>query len=164
MWQKYTIMENPFVIKPYHNKELFCDREADLQLMLTNCLNHTDMTLISQRRMGKTGLIMRLMDEIRENYSDISTIYFDILASRSLDDFIKLFAEAAMTTFKPKTSIGRKFMSFIKSMRPQLSFDNITGEPQFQLTYQSAQEKEHTLRGLIEFLDNQGAHIVIAID
>ena len=157
-------MENPFIIKPYQSKELFCDREADLQLMLNNCLNHSDMTLISQRRMGKTGLIMRLIDEIRENHKDIETIYFDILSTRSLDDFIKLFAEATMRTFKPKTSIGRKFMSLIKSMRPQLSFDNITGEPQFQLTYQSAQEKEHTLRGLLEFLDSQGSHIVIAID
>lgn len=164
MWQNYIIMENPFIIKPYQSKELFCDREADLQLLLTNCLNHSDTTLISQRRIGKTGLILRLIDEIRENYSDIATIYFDILASRSLDDFIKLFAEAAMKTFKPKTSIGRKFMSLIKSMRPQLSFDNITGEPQFQLIYQSAQEKEHTLRGLLEFLDNQGIHIIIAID
>lgn len=157
-------MENPFVIKPYENKELFCDREAELQLMVTNCLNYSDMTLISQRRIGKTGLIMRLMDELKENHSDIATIYFDIMASRTLDDFIKLFAEAIMKSFKPKTSIGNKFMTLIKSMRPQLTFDNITGEPQFQLVYQSPHEKVHTLQGLIEFLDNQGIHIVIAID
>ncbi len=157
-------MENPFIIKPYKSKDLFCDRENELQLMLTNCLNHSDMTLISQRRMGKTGLIMRLMDEISENHSDIKTIYFDILASRSIDDFIKMLAEATMKSFKPKTSIGKKFMNLIKSLRPQLTFDNITGEPQFQLFYHSPEEKEHTLRGLIEFLDNQGVHIVIAID
>lgn len=157
-------MENPFVIKPYENKELFCDREAELQLMVTNCLNYSDMTLISQRRIGKTGLIMRLMDELKENHNDIATIYFDIMASRTLDDFIKLFTEAIMKSFKPKTSIGNKFMTLIKSMRPQLTFDNITGEPQFQLVYQSPHEKVHTLQGLIEFLDNQGIHIVIAID
>lgn len=135
-------MDNPFIIKPYKSKDLFCDREQELELMLRNCLNSTDMTLISQRRLGKTGLILRLFDEIKENHADISTIYIDILSSRKIDDFIKLLAEGALRSFKPKTSIGDKFMAFIKSLRPQLSFDNITGEPQLQLTYNTAQEKE----------------------
>ena len=52
-------MENPFVIKSYESKELFCDREEELQLMLRNCINSTDMTLISKRRIGKIGLILR---------------------------------------------------------------------------------------------------------
>lgn len=157
-------MKNPFVIKSYETRDLFCDREAELELMLRNCLNHTDMTLISQRRMGKTGLLLRLFDEIAEVHPEIHTIYLDIFSSRNIDDFIKLLAEATMKSFKPKTSIGDKLMTFIKSMKPQLTFDNITGEPQLQITYQTAHEKEYTLRGLLEFLDQQGVHIVIAID
>ena len=157
-------MENPFVIKSYESKELFCDREEELQLMLRNCINNTDMTLISQRRMGKTGLILRLFDELRETRPEIHTVYLDIFASRSIDDFIKLLAEAIMKSFQPKTSIGDKLMTFIKSLRPQLSFDNITGEPQLQIAYQTAHEKEYTLRGLLDFLDSQNEHIVIAID
>ena len=157
-------MENPFIIKSYESKELFCDREEELQLMVRNCINNTDMTLVSQRRMGKTGLILRLFDELKDTKPEIHTIYFDIFASRNIDDFIKLMAEAAMKAFPSKTSMGEKFMSFIKSLRPQLSFDNITGEPQLQIAYQTAHEKEYTLRGLIDFLDSQDEHIVIAID
>lgn len=157
-------MENPFIIKSYESKELFCDREEELQLMLRNCINSTDMTLISQRRMGKTGLILRLFDELKETRPEVHTIYFDIFASRNIDDFIKLMAEAAMKAFPSKTSMGEKFMTFIKSLRPQLSFDNITGEPQLQIAYQTAHEKEYTLRGLFDFLDSQNEHIVIAID
>ena len=157
-------MENPFTIKAYESKELFCDREEELQLMLQNCVNSTDMTLISQRRIGKTGLVLRLFDELKDVKPDIHTIYLDIFASRNIDDFIKLMAEAAMRSFQPKTSMGEKLLTFIKSLRPQLSFDNITGEPQLQITYQTAHEKEYTLRGLFEFLDSQNEHIVIAID
>ena len=157
-------MENPFIIKSYESKELFCDREEELQLMLRNCINSTDMTLISQRRMGKTGLILRLFDELKTTRPEIHTLYFDIFASRNIDDFIKLMAEAAMKAFPSKTSMGEKFMTFIKSLRPQLSFDNITGEPQLQIAYQTAHEKEYTLRGLFDFLDSQNEHIVIAID
>ena len=64
-------MENPFVIKAYESKELFCDREEELQLMLRNCLNQTDMTMVSQRRLGKTGLILRLFDELKDTHCDI---------------------------------------------------------------------------------------------
>lgn len=157
-------MENPFIIKSYESKELFCDREEELQLMLRNCINRTDMTLISQRRMGKTGLILRLFDELKDVRPEIHTIYFDIFASRNIDDFIKLMAEATMRSFPTKTTMGEKLLAFIKSLRPQLSFDNITGEPQLQIAYQTTHEKEYTLRGLFEFLDSQNEHIVIAID
>lgn len=161
---KNYIMKNPFVIKPYESKELFCDREEELSLMVQGCINHTDMTLISQRRMGKTGLILRLFDELHETGLNRQTIYVDIYASRSIDDFIKLLAEAAMRTFQPKSSIGEKLISFIKSLRPQLSFDTITGEPQLQIAYQTMHEKEYTLRGLFDFLDAQGEPVIIAID
>lgn len=157
-------MENPFVIKAYESKELFCDREEELQLMMRNIVNRTDMTLISQRRMGKTGLILRLFDELKDVRPDIHTIYMDIFASRSIDDFIKIMAEAAMRSFHTETSLGDKLMTFIKSLRPQLSFDNITGEPQLQIAYQTPHEKEYTLRGLFDFLDSQGEQVVIAID
>jgi len=157
-------MENPFIIKSYESKELFCDREEELQLMLRNCINGTDMTLISQRRVGKTGLVLRLFDELHDVRPDIHTIYFDIFASRNIDDFIKLMAEATMKQFPSKTSIGEKLLTFIKSLRPQLSFDTITGEPQLQIAYQTAHEKEFTLKGLFDFLDRQNEKIVIAID
>ncbi len=157
-------MENPFVIKSYESKELFCDREEELQLMLRNCVNRTDTTLISQRRMGKTGLILRLFDELKDVRPDIHTIYVDIFASRNIDDFIKIMAEASMKSFQPKTSVGERLLAFIKSLRPQLSFDNITGEPQLQIAYQTTHEKEYTLRGLFDFLDSQDEPMIIAID
>jgi hypothetical protein len=122
------------------------------------------MTLISQRRMGKTGLILRLFDEIATVHPVIRTIYVDIFSSRCIDDFIKLLAEATMRAFQPKTTMGEKLIAFIKTMRPQLSFDSITGEPQLMIAYQSPHEKEYTLRGLLEFLDSQDVQIIIAID
>ena len=157
-------MKNPFVLKAYESTDLLCDREEELQLMMRNIINRTDMTLISQRRMGKTGLILRSFDELKDVRPDIHTIYMDIFASRSIDDFIKLMAEAAMRSFHTETSLGDKLMTFIKSLRPQLSFDNITGEPQLQIAYQTPHEKEYTLRGLFDFLDSQVEQVVIAID
>lgn len=157
-------MVNPFVIKSYESKEFFCDREEELQLMLKNCINKTDMTLVSRRRMGKTGLVFRLFDELNSVHPEIFTVYLDIFISRNLDDFIKLFAEAAVKAFPTKTKIGERLMNFIKSLRPQVTYDSITGEPQFQIAYHNESEKEYTLRSLFELLSSQNVHIVFAID
>jgi AAA+ ATPase superfamily predicted ATPase len=157
-------MDNPFVIKAYESKDLFCDREEELQLMLRNCLNQTNMTLISRRRLGKTGLIFRLFDEIKASYPNIQTVYVDIFASDNIDGFIKLFAEAALSAIPEKSTFGKRLVNYIKSFRPQVTYDTLTGQPQLQIAYQTVQEKEYTLRGLFEFLDGQNSPIVIAID
>lgn len=157
-------MKNPFIIKSYTSKELFCDRESELETLIRNCQNGIDTTLISQRRMGKSALIYRLFDEMEEQKIDFHTIYTDIYATRSLSDFIKFIAEAVLKAFPENSNFGRKFMVFIKSLRPMITYDSISGEPQVQILYQSEQEKEHTLKGLFDFLDSQDKKMLLAID
>ena len=157
-------MNNPFIINNYKSKDLFCDREEELQLILRNCLNQSNMTLISQRRLGNTGLIFRLFDEIKDTYTNIQTVYVDILASDNMDGFINLFAEAVLSAIPEKSSLGKRLLNYIKLFRPLVTYDPLTGQPQLQITYQNAQEKEYTLRGLFEFLDGQNIPIVIAFD
>lgn len=157
-------MDNPFIVNNYKSKDLFCDREEELQLMLRNCLNQTNMTLISQRRLGKTGLIFRLFDEIKVSYPNIQTIYVDIFASDNIDGFIKLFAEAALSAIPEKSTLGKRLVNYIRSFRPLITYDTLTGQPQMQISYQTAHEKEYTLHGIFDFLDGQNIPIVIAID
>ena len=154
---------NPFSIKEYKGKNYFCDREAELEKILTNIKNGIDTTLVSPRRMGKTGLIYRLFEQINET-GDVETIYVDIYPARSLSDFVKLLAEAILLKFPERTSIGKQFIEFIKGFKPLIGYDAITGEPQIQISYQSDQEKEYTLQGLFRFLDVQDTKIVLAID
>lgn len=157
-------IQNPFLIKGYITKELFCDREDELKELLRNIRNGIDTTLISPRRMGKTGLILRFFEHLTENEPEVISLYTDIYASRSLSDFVKLSAEAILKKFKLKTKIGSNFMLLLRSLRPLISYDAITGEPQIQIAYQSPQEKEHTLKSLLQFIDEQGKQIVFAID
>ena len=154
---------NPFLLKGYVSKELFCNRQKEVEQLFINIQNGIDTTLISARRMGKTGLIFRFFDHLREHGS-IKSIYVDIFSSRNLSEFIKLLAEAILLAFPEKTRTGNKFLEFIKSFRPLIGYDALTGQPQIQINYQSAQEKEYTLQGLFSFLENQGEQIVVAID
>jgi len=155
--------KNPFLLKGYVSKELFCDRETEVEQLFSNIQNGIDTTLISPRRMGKTGLIFRFFDHLHEN-GEIKSIYVDIFSSRNLSEFIKLLAEAILIEFPEKTQVGERFLEFIKGFRPLIGYDPLTGQPQIQINYQSAQEKEYTLQGLFNFLENQEELIVVAID
>jgi hypothetical protein len=50
-------LQNPFVTSGYVAPEYFCDRQAEVGQLLKNIENGNNVTLISTRRMGKSGLI-----------------------------------------------------------------------------------------------------------
>ncbi len=157
-------MDNPFIFRAYKTKELFCDRKEELKRLVANCLSGADTTLIAQRRIGKTGLIYRLFDEIKIDKLPITPLYIDIFATRSIDDFIKILSESIMRTFPEESSVGKRFIQFIRSLRPLISYDPLTAAPQLQLTLQNNMEKEKTLEQLLTFLDSQDQHVLLAID
>ncbi|MDR1226085.1 MAG: ATP-binding protein [Prevotellaceae bacterium] len=159
MVEKY----NPFLIKGYKSAELFCDRKNEVRQLYQHAQNGIDTTLISPRRMGKTGLIFRFFDFL-ENGKNFKPIYVDIYSARSLSDFIKLMSEAILKQFPGTTSIGKKFFNILKSLRPLVSYDYISGEPQLQIAYHTEGEKQQTLQSLLTFLDSQKIKIVLAID
>ena len=157
-------IRNPFLIKGYISKDYFCDREDELKELSRNVENGLDTTLISPRRMGKTGLISRFFEYIDEHKLGFHAIYVDVFATRSLEDFVRQLAEAVLKYYPEKTNFGKKFMKFLKGLRPIISYNSISGEPQVQISYQTPQEKEYTINELLQFLDNQNLQILIAID
>ena len=156
-------MDNPFVLVPYVSKELFCDRENETATLVEYLANGSNVTLISPRRFGKTGLIYRVFDEMRQRQMDVNTCYVDIYSTDSIEGFIKLFSESVLSTLEKKSAIS-KFMQFLGGIRPMLSYDSISGTPELTLTYRNEQEKLTTLKSLFEFVENQGRKTVIAID
>lgn len=153
---------NPFPKSSYISKEYFCNREYEVKQLLAHIANGNNITLVAPRRMGKTGLILRTFEELRDQ-ERFPSVYVDILPTRSLSDFIKMLSEAILAQFSEKTSFGEKFWNFIKGLRPLIGFDNITGAPQVLIQYQHEQQKEQTLHSLLDFIEEH-APIVIAID
>ena len=50
-------LANPFVYQGYESPAYCCDREAETKSLLSHLKNGRNITLISPRRIGKTGLI-----------------------------------------------------------------------------------------------------------
>lgn len=157
-------MDNPFIFNGYAGAKAFCDRKRELEMLVGFAESGVNTTLIAQRRMGKTGLIFRLMDELRNTGSAVSPIYMDIFATRDISELNKSIANAILKTFPEKTSIGKRMVKLLKGLRPIIAFDPISGAPQVQFTYQNPSEKEQTLEELLQFLEMQNTPILFAID
>lgn len=157
-------MTNPFISRGYYSKDLFCDRKTELNMLLEYVENGADITFVSPRRIGKTGLIHRLFDEIKENSMPFDTYYVDIYSSTSVADFNRLFSEAVCTNAKRETSFVKKFFRILANVHPVLSFDVLTGAPQIELSYQNPHEQIDTLKNILTFLENQPNKVLVAID
>ncbi len=156
-------VENPFLIRGFLKDEWFCDRETETEKLLSNILNGVDTTLISPRKYGKTGLIFHLFNRVEVEKRPIKCVYVDLFHTRSLEDFVKALADE-LIKFPQQTSFGQRVMEFIKRLRPVLSYDTLTGDPQVSFTYQLESEKEQNLKNILEFLNNQPEQIILALD
>jgi hypothetical protein len=153
---------NPFLTVGYVSKLFFCDREYELEILNKNIKNSTNTTLISTRRLGKSALIKRFFEDLEmENYA---CIYVDIYACTRLKDFIETLALSIFSKFPQKRGIGHRFFEFLKSLRPVITYDNLSGKPEIRFDFVQPKEYEHTLRSLFQFLDSQHLHVLLAVD
>lgn len=156
-------MNNPFSIEPYTSKDLFCDRVSEVKEVIELLAGGSNVTLISPRRYGKTGLIYRIFDELSSKKQKKLCFYLDIFSAQSIDDFIKLFAESIAALITEESAL-KKFFGLIKSARPLLSYDPISGNPQLSMVFQNTEQRHYTLKALFEFLEKQKQKVILAID
>ena len=127
-------------------------------------LNGINTVLLSIRRMGKTGLIYHTFNSLAKR-KNTYCIYVDIYATQSLRDFTnQLGILAILKVFPGQRSIGKKFMELLKSLRPVISFDTLTGFPQVSFDFAQPKQYEQSLTGIFDFLESRNVTIVIAID
>jgi len=154
---------NPFILSPHAPKALFCDRETETQDLVRHLKNGANVTLISPRRLGKTGLIYHIFDTLQESGAACETYYVDIYATRSFDDFVTLLAEAVYGGLNGKATM-RAFLDALKSVRPVVSPDPFSGAPQVSFTFQNDLEKRYSLKAILDYLEHRKKKVVVAID
>ena len=157
------MLDNPFILEPYRSKELFCDREKETEEILRHITNGRNITLISPRRLGKTGLIFRVFEEIRAKALPFETIYVDISDTLSLEDFIMAISEAIALRLKKQQKISAFFRS-LKNVRPMLGWDPLSGSPQVSFSFSDDKQKQNTLKDVLDYLENAPQKILLAID
>lgn len=157
-------LANPFIYQGYESPAYFCDRLEETAALLSHLRNGRNVTLISARRIGKTGLIKNTFYHLKEEDKGAVCLYLDIFATKNLRDFVEAFAEMTINGFIRKNeSIAEKAAGFLGSLRPVLSLNPVSGETHFSVRVEQEQE-EPTVRSLFDCLNGSGKEIYIAID
>lgn len=63
-------LKNPFVYEGYEGPDYFCDRTEETEKLIANWQNGRNVTLVSPRKIGKTGLIKHAFNRIKETEKD----------------------------------------------------------------------------------------------
>lgn len=159
----YLAMQNPFPVAGYHGSALFCNRREETKRLKENVENGLNTTLISLRRMGKTGLLQHLFAQLGKR-KDTYSLYADIYPTQKQKDLVNQLATAILNAFPPKKPIGKRVMEFITSLRPVISYDALTGNPEVSFSFAQQQQQEQSLAALLKFLDGLDATVVVAMD
>ena len=158
------IADNPFVIKGYAGKKYFCDREKETEQLLKHILGGGDVVLISPRRYGKSGLVFHTMAELKRARPDFETLYIDISATSTLNNFIDALSSAIINSFPEKSSLGKQFIGFLKGIRPYFTLNQYSSKPEIHLEFSHEEQKRSTLRQIFEILESHSSPILVTID
>lgn len=157
-------LTNPFIYQGYESPKYFCDREVETKTLLSHLKNGRNVTLISPRRIGKTGLIKNTFYHLKEQEKDATCLYIDIFATKNLHDFVELLGVMVINEIVRKnSSFIEKTISFFSALRPVLSMDPLTGEPSVSITVEPSKE-DITIQSIFNYLNDSEQEVYIAID
>jgi len=154
---------NPFYLIPHTPEAYFCDREQETEDIIDLLDNGSNVTLISPRRYGKTGLIYHIFDKLEGRKDSVEVIYADIYATSSVDEFIAVLVEAVSKQLK-KQSLIKTFFQKLGSIRPVISQDALSGETKLSFTFQTDMQRRYSLKALMDFLEHRPTRVILAID
>jgi uncharacterized protein len=155
--------QNPFLISGYSSPEFFCDREAETARVIEAIRNQRHLTIISPRRMGKTGVIKHSFYQLRGKKS-VTPVYLDILTTTSLVEFTELFGRSVLSTLAGSESLFKKVSRVLSSLRLKLSIDPLTGEPSVTFSITDRENAIESLGTIFRYISTRKSHFVIAID
>ena len=162
--RKKKVLENPFVYQGYENPDYFCDRTEETENILSALRNGRNITLISPRKIGKTGLINHAFYCIKEQESDVICIYIDIFSTNTLQDFVEMISKAVIEdALSREKSFMTKVLDFFKGLRPTITPDLLTGMPTVSVNVVPVQA-EYTLKSIFTHLESLNKRVYLAID
>jgi uncharacterized protein len=154
-------LQNPFITYGYAGPKYFCNREEETRKLVEAVSNGRHVTLISWRRMGKTGLIQHAFRKLKKQ----NCVYLDILHTNNLTEFSALLGKAILTQLEsPVAKTIQQLATVFRRLRPVITVDPHSGHPSFELNLQTATDTENSLEDLFAYLKKRKQNTVIAID
>ena len=159
-------ISNPFVTGGYLGPEYFCDRVEETEKLLKAISSKRNITLISLRRMGKTGLLKHVK-HILESGSEgnkRAVIYVDLLPGRNANDMLNSISTALLNRRNKEKNLTEKILSLLGSLRPRLSYDSLTGQPVLEVKTESASDIQFGIEHIMKYISEIRQDLVLMLD
>lgn len=155
---------NPFVIGKYLSNEYFCDREQETDFLTKQISNGRNVTLIADRRIGKSGLISHVFAQ-KQMQKSYYTIVVDLYATGSLTEMVHALSNEVYRCVEQQSKSWRDmFFQIISSLRVGFKMDVITGSPTFDIGLGDIAAPEMTLTQIFSFIEKADRPCVVAFD
>lgn len=158
------MINNPFLIKGYVSPEYFCDREEETKKIISALKNGRDVTLVSLRRMGKTGLLHHIshQNEIQDGFK---FIYCDIYKATNLPEMINVLGNAVLSQLEKTTEKTiKKIKHFFSSFIPTISINPITFQTEIDFHIENTQQAETTIQQIFSMIAHCNSRVILIID
>ena len=116
-------MKNPFKYGGVITGDAFCNRETELAEITTAMKNGQNLFIYSERRSGKTSLIMRALEQLpKKKYL---SAYVDVWPTDGIESFACVAARAIVASMSTKTDkIVEAAKSLFGHLSPVITFDS----------------------------------------
>lgn len=152
--------KNPFIDHGYVSPEYFCDRKKETETLISALQNGRNITLLSPRRIGKTGLIKNAFYLIKDAQPKAVCIYADIFSTRNQRNLVNVLSQAVFS--ETKTPLD-KAITVLSQCRPVIGVNQFSGTPTLSFDIQP-QMAEQNIRQLFNYIGELDRECYIAID
>jgi len=117
---------NPFKYGSVVSDPYFIDRENEVEDLSRSIKGGANIILYSPRRYGKTSLIKRVGEKVRED--GMTVLYLDLFKVNSREQFLSLYYQTVLEGIAGWEKSLKTISSFLKSVRPLITM-NQDGTP-----------------------------------
>jgi hypothetical protein len=162
---------NPFVTGGYIGPEYFCDRQKETDILLKAISSKRNVTLISMRRMGKTGLlkhVKHLSEQIpkgrgKQNKAP-AVIYADLMPTMNGNEMLNTISSALLRFRNDEKNFFEKVLGVLANLRPRITYDNLTGQPALELKVDSPSDIQTGFNNILHFISEIKQDLVFMFD
>jgi AAA+ ATPase superfamily predicted ATPase len=162
---------NPFVTGGYLGPDYFCDRQNETGMLLRAISSKRNVTLISLRRMGKTGLLKHVKYYLEHNSKGSgrkqkagNVIYVDLMPTMNGNEMMNTISSALFRLKQDEKSFPEKLLAGLARLRPKISFDSLTGQPAVELKVETSSDIQFGFDHLLHFISEINQDMVFMFD
>jgi len=151
--------------------DYFCDRQNETDILLKAISSKRNVTLISLRRMGKTGLLKHVKHFLehmpkgsRGEKKPAAVIYVDLMPTMDGNGMLNTLSSALLHLKQDERNFFEKILAILATLRPKLTYDNLTGQPNLELKVESPSDIQFGLDHLLRFISEIKQDLVFIFD